>query len=72
MRMAWRNFLSAESGAAVFDWVLLAVSLSTLLAVAVGTATGGLARPDAASPNAGETTAVAPVVLPAAGQGLGS
>lgn len=35
-------FLKVEDGAAVLDWVLLAASLTTLVVVALGTATGVL------------------------------
>lgn len=42
MRLGIAEFLKAEDGAAVLDWVLLAASLMALLVVAVGTATGVL------------------------------
>lgn len=42
MRFGIAEFLKAEGGAAVMDWVLLAASLTALLVVALGTATGVL------------------------------
>lgn len=42
MRLGIAEFLRAEDGAAVLDWVLLAASLTALVVVVVGTATGVL------------------------------
>lgn len=49
MRVLITRFLIAEDGAAFYDWVLLGASLTTLLVVAIGTATGSFATSHAAS-----------------------
>jgi hypothetical protein len=66
MRVLITRFLIADDGAALFDWLLLGVSLATLLVVAVGTATGSFATIHAAPARAD-----AAVSLSAPG-GLGS
>lgn len=64
MRVLINRFLIAEDGAALYDWVLLGVSLATLLIIAVGTATGSFA-----TVNAAPAPADAAVSLPAPGLG---